>query len=348
MRQRGDGDALLTALCCLGAGSYRLDGIERMRQRPIGELVEQLRVLGCEVTCEGKEGFPPLRVEGNPLELESNRLKIGTTLSSQYVSALLQIGPFLPEGLEVEMVGEEITSLPYLKMTLKLMRRFRVKSEAHRGYRAIIVPKKRYKAQTIDIEPDASNASYFLAAASVVPGSSAAPWRGWARNSVQGDMRFCELLGRMGCEVDQRLDRDHRVDARRRAAAEVGSPSTSTRCRTWPRPWPSSRFSRRGRRPSATSATFASRRPTGWKRCAWSSPSSEPTVNVVGDDLTVTPAGRKPDDDARGSIDTYDDHRMAMAFAVAGLAQPGVTINDPACVNKTFPSFFEKLATLRS
>ena len=333
----------LTALCCLGAGTYRLDGIPRMRERPIKELVDQLRVLGAEVHYEGEEGYPPLRVEGAPLDLESVRLKIGTTLSSQYVSALLQIGPYLPEGLEVEMVGEEITSLPYLKMTLKLMRQFRVKSEAHRGYRALIVPKKRYKAQELAIEPDASNASYFLAAAAVVPGSSCTV-EGLGSNSVQGDMRFCEILGRMGCEVDQKLE-ETRVwmpdDGRRLRGLSVDLNEMPDMAQTL-----------------AVVALFADGPTTignvGNLRVKETDRMEalrvELTklgagVQVVGDDLTVTPPeGGKL---TPAAIDTYDDHRMAMAFAVAGLAQPGVTINDPSCVNKTFPRFFEVLEGLR-
>lgn len=333
----------LTALCCLGSGTYRLDGIERMRERPIGELVDQLRVLGADITYEGKEGYPPLRIEGNPLELESVRLKIGTTLSSQYVSALLQIGPFLPEGLEVEMVGEEITSLPYLKMTLKLMRQFRVKSEAHRGYRALIVPKKPYRAQEMDIEPDASNASYFLAAAAVVPGSSCTV-EGLGSNSVQGDMRFCELLGRMGCEVDQRLDQttvSMPDDGRRLQGLSVDLNEMPDMAQTL-----------------AVVALFADGPTTignvGNLRVKETDRMEAlrvelsklgATVSVMGDDLLIQPP--EGGDITPAEIDTYDDHRMAMAFSVAGLARPGVVIRDPSCVNKTFPRFFEVLDSLR-
>lgn len=333
----------LTALCCLGSGTYRLDGIERMRERPIGELVDQLRVLGADITYEGKEGYPPLRIEGNPLELESVRLKIGTTLSSQYVSALLQIGPFLPEGLEVEMVGEEITSLPYLKMTLKLMRQFRVKSEAHRGYRALIVPKKPYHAQEMDIEPDASNASYFLAAAAVVPGSSCTV-EGLGSNSVQGDMRFCELLGRMGCEVDQRLDQttvSMPADGRRLQGLSVDLNEMPDMAQTL-----------------AVVALFADGPTTignvGNLRVKETDRMEAlrvelsklgATVSVMGDDLLIQPP--EGGDITPAEIDTYDDHRMAMAFSVAGLARPGVVIRDPSCVNKTFPRFFEVLDSLR-
>ena len=334
----------LTALCCLGSGSYRLDGIERMRQRPIGELVDQLRVLGAEVTYEGEEGFPPLRVEGNPLDLESVRLKIGTTLSSQYVSALLQVGPFLPEGLEVEMVGDEITSLPYLKMTLKLMRQFRVKSEAHRGYRAIIVPKKRYKAQKMAIEPDASNASYFLAAAAVVPGSRVTV-EGLGSNSVQGDMRFCELLGRMGCEVDQKLEQTTvwlPADGRRLKGLSVDLNEMPDMAQTLA----VVALFAEGPTTIANVGNLRVKETDRMEALRTELAKLGAEVSVMGDDLTVRP----PADGklTPAAIDTYDDHRMAMAFTVAGLAQPGVTINDPACVNKTFPTFFEVVDSLRS
>ncbi|BAM03551.1 3-phosphoshikimate 1-carboxyvinyltransferase [Phycisphaera mikurensis] len=333
----------LAALCCLGAGSYRLDGIQRMRERPIGELVDQLRVLGADIAYEGEEGFPPLRIEGAPLDLESVRLKIGTTLSSQYVSALLQIGPYLPEGLEVEMVGEEITSLPYLKMTLKLMRQFRVKSEAHRGYRALIVPKKRYRAQKMAIEPDASNASYFLAAAAVVPGSRCTV-EGLGSNSVQGDMRFCELLGRMGCEVDQHLDRTtvwRPDDGRKLRGLSVDLNAMPDMAQTLA----VVALFAEGPTTIANVGNLRVKETDRMEALRVELTKLGASVGVVGDDLTIRPpeSGRI----TPAAIDTYDDHRMAMAFAVAGLAQPGVTINDPGCVNKTFPRFFEVLETLR-
>ena len=359
----------LTAALCLGMGEYRLDGIPRMRQRPIGELVEPLRALGAEIDYLEEDGFPPLRITAEPPGLQGDLLELQPTLSSQFVSALLMIGPYLQGGLEIEFQGP-ITSLPYIKMTLNLMKQFGAKFEADRGYRAIHVPGGRYRGYDYPIEPDASNASYFLAAAALRPGSRVTI-QGLGSRSLQGDAAFCEVLGRMGCGVDQRLDQTVLTappPGRALRGVDVDLNDMPDMAQTL-----------------AVVALFAEG-PTAIRNvgnlrvketdriAALQNELAKfgAQVSVIENDLTVTPPPPPPPhpspsssgdsvDGGEGvrrvaaavaeaggvSVDTYDDHRMAMAFAVAGLAVPGVTINDPACVEKTFPDFFDYLDRLR-
>ncbi|MEM7575880.1 MAG: 3-phosphoshikimate 1-carboxyvinyltransferase [Planctomycetota bacterium] len=333
----------LTAVCCLGFGVYELDGIARMRKRPIGELVEALEELGAEIEFIEEQGYPPLEIDAEGPGVTGGHLDLGSTLSSQYVSALLMTAPYFPRGLDLEFTGDDITSLPYIKMTLNLMKKFGGKWEAHRGYRAIRVSPGRYRHKDYDIEPDASNASYFLAAAAAVPGSRCTI-EGIGSRSLQGDAEFCDVLGRMGCHVEQHLD-----------ATTVLSPSSgqlrgvnvdlndmpdmaqTLACLALLADGPTTIANVGNLRVKETDRMEA-------LRVELTKLGAD--VLIVGDDLTITP----PEDGkiTPAKIDTYDDHRMAMAFSVIGLAQDGVTINDPACVNKTFPDYFHRLEQLRA
>jgi 3-phosphoshikimate 1-carboxyvinyltransferase len=341
----------LTAALCLGFGDYTLDGIARMRQRPIGELVDPLRELGADIEYLGEDGFPPLKIIAEPPGLCGKLIELQPTLSSQFVSALLMIGPYLERGLEIEFDGP-VTSLPYVKMTLNLMKQFGAAFEADTGYRAVMVPAGKYRGYDYPIEPDASNASYFLAAAAVLP-DSRCTIDGLGSRSLQGDAEFCDVLGRMGCGVDQAL-----------GTTTVTSPSNGQL---------------RGidvdlnampdmAQTLAVVALFADR-PTTIRnvgnlrvketdrmealRVELTKLGAE--VTVIEDDLTITPPpsggeGVAAVIEAAGGevgIDTYDDHRMAMAFAVAGLKVPGIVIHDPRCVEKTFPDYFHYLDRLR-
>lgn len=349
----GTATRFLTAALCLGLGEYTLDGIERMRQRPIGELVDPLIDIGADIEYLGEAGYPPLKIIAEPPGPQGGHLELTPTLSSQFISALLMIGPYLQRGLEIEFDGP-VTSLPYVKMTLNLMKQFGAEFEADTGYRAVHVPPGNFRGYDYPVEPDASNASYFLAAAAVVPGSRCTV-EGLGSRSLQGDAEFCDVLGRMGCGVDQKLD-----------ATTITSP-------------PGGKL--RGidvdlndmpdmAQTLAVVALFANGpttiRNVGNLRVKETDRIAAlenelaklgATVNTIEDDITITPppggveAIATAAADSGGAsdtgIDTYDDHRMAMAFAVAGLRVPGVKINDPACVNKTFPDYFEYLDRLR-
>jgi len=332
----------LTAAVCLGKGTYTLDGIARMRERPIGELVEPLRQLGADIEYLGEAGYPPLKIT-NSAYFEGGMVTLEPTLSSQFISALLIVGPCTPRGVTLSFNGG-ITSLPYVQMTLKLMKHFGATYEwGGPKNRAVRVTHSAYKPKPYTIEPDASNASYFLAAAAAVPGSSCTI-ENLGSESVQGDADFCSILGLMGCSVAQRTH-----------ATTVGAP-------------PSGRL--RGidvslaRMPdmAQTLAALAilADGPTRIRNVGnlrvketdrMEAIRIELTklgakVEIKKNDILITPPAGNALTPA--SVDTYDDHRMAMAFSVIGLAAPAgtVTINEPDCVNKTYPEYWQDLQKL--
>lgn len=330
----------LTAACCLGRGRYALDGIARMRERPISQLVDALRTLGADVTFTGADGFPPLSIRA--AGLAGGTLTMPTTLSSQFVSALLLIAPCCAEGLALTLEGD-VTSHPYVQMTLGLMTRFGAHASADDDLARIVIAPGGYRPASLAIEPDASNAAYFLAAAAVVPGSRCTI-EGLGRTSVQGDVGFADLLHRMGAGLAFGPDfitvlappagqglRGIDVDlnampdmAQTLAVVALFAEGTTTMRRVG---------NLRVKETDRLAALSAELSKLG------------AVVRIDGDDLHVEPPHDRTLRPA--AIDTYDDHRMAMSFAVAALAAPGVVINDPGCVSKTFPDFFDYLARLR-
>jgi 3-phosphoshikimate 1-carboxyvinyltransferase len=194
----------LTAACCLGAGTYVLDGVERMRQRPIGQLIDALRELGAAIEYLGEEGYPPLRIRA--AGLEGGPITLSTMLSSQYVSALILAGPLMREGLRITTEGPE-TSRPYVEMTHHMVSRFTgIPTVAGpEGQITLSYEPTGYRAGAYPVEPDASNAGYFLAATAVEP-MSTCRIDGLGRGSLQGDAGFAHVLGRMGATAQQ-LDR---------------------------------------------------------------------------------------------------------------------------------------------
>ena len=346
----------LTAACCLGMGEFTLDGIARMRERPIGELVDPLIKLGADIEYLGEAGYPPVKVIAEPPGLLGGHLTLSPTLSSQFISALLMVGPYMQRGLEIEFEGP-VTSLPYVKMTLNLMKQFGAAFEADTGYRAVHVPAGRYRATDYWVEPDASNASYFLAAAAVVPGSRCTV-EGLGSRSLQGDAEFCDVLGRMGCSVDQTLNATTVTAPHRGVGTSGGGGSGGGASGGLKGIDVDLNAMPDMAQTLAVVALFADG-PTAIRNVGnlrvketdrLAALETELTklganVEVISNDLHITP----PPGGALtpAAIDTYDDHRMAMAFAVAGLRSPGVTINDPGCVDKTFPDYFDYLGRLR-
>ena len=349
----GTATRFLTAACCLGdpGSSYLITGVPRMHQRPIGELVDPLRRLGARIDYLGEEGFPPLRVHGGlRRSQQTDTLRVPTTLSSQYVSALLQISPLLPQGLTLDFTGP-ITSKPYVAMTLGVMADFGGKHAW--GDQLRVPPGSLGASGGFPIEPDASNASYFLAAAAVCPPSRCGV-RSLCAGSVQGDALFYRNLCRMGCACPSDVA-DH-------PCIEVSSPrGASLRGRThdlggMPDMAQTLAVVALFAEGATTITNVGNLRVKETDRLA--ALHNELTklgaaVTIDGDDITIAPPtgdGALPFE--RGgvvAIDTYDDHRMAMSFAVAGLAsdrlpgKPRVVINDPGCVAKTYPGFFEDL-----
>ena len=340
----GTATRFLTSACCLGQGVRILDGVPRMRERPIGQLIDPLRQLGAKITCQGNDGFLPLRIEAGGMH--GGLITLQPTLSSQYISALLQIAPYLSGGLTIHFDGQPI-SLPYITMTLSLMRQFGIEADVAPGFASITIPQGLYQSTQLHIEPDASNASYFLAAAAITPGSKCTI-QGLGFRSVQGDAGFAEVLQLMGasviCEPDcitviappegEKLvgidiDLNHMPDMAQTLAAVAyfaDGPTTIGNVGNL-----------RVKETDRMAAIQEQLTQLGAK------------VELEGDDIIITPPADplKPADESV-TIATYDDHRMAMSFAVIGLRKPGVVLEDPSCVNKTFPDFYDYLARLRA
>jgi 3-phosphoshikimate 1-carboxyvinyltransferase len=329
----------LAAVCALGEGRYRLDGIERMRQRPIGQLVEMLRNLGVRVSYDGQEGFPPITIEAH--HLPGGLLRFGASQSSQFLSAVLMVSPYARHEVRIDLEGPQ-TSWPYVAMTMQLMDHFGVTSELIRDPKtgqpiAIIIPQGSYRGTAYAIEPDASNASYFLAAAAIRPGAKVTI-EGLGKNSLQGDVHFADVLHQMGADLVfgrgfitiigtdhfEGIDRDmsdmpDMAQTLAAAALFAEGPTTLRGLHTL-----------RIKETDRIAALATELKKLGAR------------VSVAGDDLTIDPpAALHP-----AAIDTYDDHRMAMSFAVAGTRSAGVTIRQIECVNKTYPNFFDDLARL--
>ncbi|MBX2852979.1 MAG: 3-phosphoshikimate 1-carboxyvinyltransferase [Phycisphaeraceae bacterium] len=332
----------LTAACCLGQGTYTLDGIPRMRERPIGELVEPLKQLGAEIDYLGEEGFPPLCINDSPY-FEGGFLTLKPTLSSQFISALLIAGPCTPRGVTITFDGR-VTSLPYIKMTLKLMKHFGVGHEwGGPKKNAVRVTAADYQAKAYTIEPDASNASYFLAAAASVPGSSVTI-ENLGGESVQGDADFCMVLGLMGCNVDQRTHsttisaptsgRLKGVDVKLNQMPDMAQTLAALAILA------------EGPTSIRKVGTLRVKETDRMEAIRVELTKLGAKVEIEGDDIHITPPAGNVITPA--SVDTYDDHRMAMAFSVIGLATPPgtVTINDPDCVNKTYPNYWDDLQKL--
>lgn len=330
----------LTALCALGRGHFILDGIPRMRQRPIGPLADLLHALGVRTQYEMKEGFPPIIVLAD--RLPGGRCRFGTSTSSQFLSALLQVAPYARHEVRVDLQTPQ-TSWPYVAMTMRLMDEFYLTAELIRDQntgepKEIHIPQGVYRATHYAIEPDASNASYFLAAAAIHPGSKITI-AGLGKRSLQGDVGFANVLRQMGADVTVGADSITAIGPDRLNGIDVDLSTMPDTAQTL-----------------AVAALFAdgstiirglhTLRVKETDRIAALANELQKlgaNVRVEGDDLSIDPPAKlKP-----ASIATYDDHRMAMSFALAGTRSAGVAIQDPACVNKTYPNYFDDLAKLQ-
>ncbi|HTL28479.1 MAG TPA: 3-phosphoshikimate 1-carboxyvinyltransferase [Tepidisphaeraceae bacterium] len=330
----------LTALCTLGRGNYKLDGNERMRQRPIEALIKMLRHLGARAAYLQTEGYPPLELHADGLP--GGVMSYGSEVSSQYLSAILQIAPYARHEVRVDLIGQQ-TSWPYVAMTMQLMDHFGCTPELIRDPdthepKQIIVPREKYRSTTYAIEPDASNATYFLAAAAIRPGAKVTI-NGLGKRSLQGDVGFADVLHQMGADLVfgkdfitiAGTDRLEGIDVDLLAMPDTAqtlavvalfakSPTTLRGL-----------HSLRVKETDRVAALASELQKLGAK------------VEINGDDLVIHP----PTNITPASIATYDDHRMAMSFAIAGTRATGVTIEDIECTNKTYPNFFQDLERLR-
>ena len=326
----------LTAVLALAGGEYRLSGSLRMHERPIGDLVDALRAFGARIDYLGKEGFPPLALHPGTIR-RGAPLRVRGDVSSQYLSALLIAAPVAGSETRIEVEGGLI-SRPYVEITLNLMRRFGVEVERD-GWKTFTVPAKRYASPgEIRVEGDASSASYFLAAGAI--GEGPVRVEGVGRSSIQGDIRFTEVLEKMGAKISmgddwvesgapargklKAIDADlnHIPDAAMTAAvAALFADGTSTirNIASW-----------RVKETDRIAAMAAELRKLG------------AVVEERADSIRITPPAAL----RSATIATYGDHRMAMSFSLAALGGIKVRIDDPACVAKTFPEYFAALASI--
>ena len=321
----------ICAALCLGEGDFTLTGDPRMYERPIKDLVDALRQLGAEIEYLAADGYPPLRIHAKGIP--GGRVSIRGNVSSQYLTAALLSAPLARQDMVIDVVGD-LVSKPYIDMTVAVMRRFGASVEAD-GYRQFRVPGGQgYQSPgSALVEGDASSATYFLAAAAVKGGTVRV--NGVGSSSVQGDVQLADVLEQMGAPVrrgedwievsrgDLRgvdLDLNHIPDAAMTVATTALFAKGKTTIRNvgnW-----------RVKETDRLAAMAAELRKVGAE------------VEEGEDYLGITP----PERIIPAAIDTYNDHRMAMSFSLAALGDAPITINNPDCVSKTFPDYFQQLA----
>jgi 3-phosphoshikimate 1-carboxyvinyltransferase len=328
----------LTAALAVRGGDFELSGVPRMHERPIGDLVDALRQLGCEIQYLGVEGYPPLRIGRPQLKLDAP-IRVRGDVSSQFLTALLMALPLVAKrDVVIEVVGELI-SKPYIEITLNLLARFGV-AVAREGWQRFTIPAgAHYRSPAaIHVEADASSASYFVALGAIGAQTGSIRIDGVGEDSIQGDIRFVDAARSMGAQVKGgpnhlevtrgawplkpiELDCNHIPDAAMTLAMMAlyaDGPSTLTNIASW-----------RVKETDRLAAMATELRKLG------------ATVDEGADFIKITPpTGWKP-----ASIHTYDDHRIAMCFSLAAFNPAGVPvrIEDPQCVAKTFPDYFEAL-----
>lgn len=336
----GTAARFLTAFLTLGSGTYRLDGDSRMRERPIQDLIHALNQLGVEL--EATNNCPPVEIFARGLP--GGKTKIAGNISSQFLSALLMVAPYARSPIEIEVITE-LNSKPYVDMTLALMKDFGVEVQRD-AYSHFTIPIAHYQLPPANpqspishyrIESDASAASYFFAAPAICGGKVRV--ENISRASTQGDIAFLDLLGKMGCDIQEGtdfievagsgalvgIDADMRdiPDTAQTLAVVAPFASSPTRIRGI--------ASARLKETDRVHATCTELTRLGVR------------VEEYEDGMTIYPC----DEIQPGTIQTYNDHRMAMAFSLIGLQVDGIRIENPSCVSKTFPDYFAVLDTLR-
>lgn len=325
----------LTAYLCVTPGTHTITGTERMQQRPIRILVDALRTLGARIDYTGNEGFPPLRINGT--QLTGSEIELAGNVSSQYISALLMIGAVLPVGLKLRLTGD-IISRPYINLTLQLMHDFGAQA-GWTSESSIDVTPGGYRDTPFRVESDWSAASYWYQMTALATGSPEVELLGLFANSAQGDSRGAELFARLGVQTEYtpqgvklrkqghpviRLDEDL-VDIPDLAQTFVVT------CCLLDVPF---RFtglqSLKIKETDRICALITELRKLGY------------VIHAEQDSILWWDGERCPADEQPG-IDTYEDHRMAMAFAPACLVCPSIRINEPQVVSKSYPRYWDDL-----
>ncbi len=323
----------LCAALCLGKDDYTLTGEPRMEERPIGDLVDALRQAGAGIDYLKNEGYPPLQIHARGLT--GGKVSIDGSVSSQFLTAFLMAAPMAKDDCIVTISGE-LVSKPYIDITLKIMAAFGVEVKNEDFKRILIRGNQSYKSPgTFLVEGDASSASYFLAAAAIKGGKVRV--NGVGRASMQGDIRFADVLEAMGAPITwgddyieagkgklQAVDMDmnHIPDAAMTIATTALFAHNTTTIRNV--------YNWRVKETDRLSAMATELRKVGAE------------VTEGEDFIAITPPARLK----HATIDTYNDHRMAMCFSLAALGDVPVTINDPGCTSKTFPDYFQQLKNL--
>ena len=337
----------LTAALALCGGDYRLSGTARMHERPIGDLVDALRGLGARIDYLGATGYPPLQIRSASLGTGA-KVNVRGDVSSQFLTALLMALPLAGREMAITVEGELI-SKPYVDITFNVMRRFGVEV-GRKGWAEFTIPAgARYRSPgEIYVEGDASSASYFLAAGAISALSGGGPVRveGVGRASIQGDVRFAEMLERMGAGIAMG---ENWIEAGAGAAAHSGGKLRAIDADFNHIPDAAMTI--------AVAALFADGASVLRNIGSWRVKETDriaamakelrklgAAVEEGADFLRIAPPATGLA--AGASIDTYDDHRMAMCFSLAALGGVAVRINDPQCVNKTFPGYFDALARI--
>lgn len=325
----------LCAALCLGAGTFTLAGEARMAERPIKDLVDALRQCGGQIEYLANLGYPPLRILGSGLQ--GGSVSIKGNISSQFLTAMLMAAPFAADTLEIVIDGE-LVSKPYIRITLDVMAKFGVTVKNDNFERFVIPAGQHYISPgKIMVEGDASSASYFLAAGAI--GGGTVRVTGVGAESVQGDARFAEVLEQMGAKINWGptwieasrgelnavdLDLNHIPDAAMTIATVALFAKGTTSIRNI--------YNWRVKETDRLAAMTAELRKLG------------ATVEEGKDYIQITP----PAGIQAAAIDTYDDHRIAMAFSLAAFGSRPITINDPKCTSKTFPTYFELFESIRT
>ena len=324
----------LTAAMTLGHGRFVLDGVARMRERPIIDLVDGLSQLGANLSCLNGTDCPPVEVIADGLP--GGKTRLSGAISSQYLTAILLVAPYAKSEVEIE-ITDKLVSVPYVEMTLRLMQRFGVEVN-QKNAQSFRIPRQQYQSPgRIFVEGDASSASYFLAGAAITKGTVTV--KGCGTESIQGDARFAEVLEKMGAKVEWSpqqvkltgaflngidVDMNQMPDAAMTLAVAALFASGPTAIRNI--------YNWRVKETERLQAVSTELRKLG------------AVVEEGYDYLVIQP----PEQIKAASIETYDDHRMAMAFSLAACGKSPVTINNPDCVSKTFPDYFEVLSGLCS
>ena len=325
----------LAAVLAMMRGDYYLSGIERMHERPIKDLVDALEQMGSSIQYEKNHGYPPITINNSSIEI-SEPIQIKGDISSQYLTALLIAGPISNNEFNIEVIGDLI-SKPYIDITLKLLTKFNIFYN-NDNWRLFSLKKDSvYRNPTkIFVEGDASSASYFFAAASL---SGSIEIKGVTKDSIQGDLKFLDIISKMGAKIEYKSDSIQVTKASGLKGLEIDCVEIPDAAMTL-----------------AIMAVFADK-PTKLKNIgSWRVKETDRIlamdneltkmgveVSTTHDSMTIFPQKQLNDNI---SIETYNDHRIAMCFSLFCLKNLNITIQDPNCVNKTYPDYFKDLKSV--